>query len=357
MQRETMQRFVQQDLSGPSDSVQPAHELPAPEVWQTFEARLKQRLQSSQPLASLIGGRLIAAGGKRIRARACLLASLLFGDPDARALDLAVAVELIHSATLLHDDVVDESPSRRGLDSANYVYGNAAPVLVGDFLFSRAFRAMVATGSLSVLDALAGAAEEITESEILQLSVVGKGQPELDDYLRVIQGKTAALFAAACSAPALLAEAPEEAGHLRSFGHHLGMAFQIMNDVMDFLSKSQTLGRTVGDDFREGKWTLPVLLHITGPLSDAERVFWASVRKGSDDPEALRKAIDLMQASGALGRAKDEAIRYGALATEALAVLADGPVRAALEHTVRQTLAQLDDPSSGPVTQTTDQSP
>ena len=312
------------------------------QIWLEFEKRIEHRLVSNQELASIIAGRLIKAGGKRIRARVCLLTSRLFGAVTSKELDLAVAVELIHSATLLHDDVVDGSDKRRGVDSANHLYGNAAPVLVGDFLFSRAFRAMVATDSTRVLETLAIAAEEITESEIHQLTLLYGDKGSLDDYLTVIKGKTAALFAAASEAPTLLAGHDDLSIHLRNYGHYFGMAFQMMNDVLDYLGRPDELGRKTGEDFREGKRTLPFLIHQQRIDSDEERAFWDRVQAGSESQGDLCQAITYMRNSGALDDAVLDLRRNGEKALEALEAVPAGPARDELADLVRKTTESLE---------------
>lgn len=229
------------------------------------------RMDSSVPLIPQLAGYLVSSGGKRIRPLLTLAATTLYkGDMD-RAHLLSACVEFIHTATLLHDDVVDASDERRGNPSANAVFGNEASVLVGDFLFSRAFQLMVADGSLDVLRILSDASATIAEGEVLQLSTQSNLDTTMDDYLAVIQGKTAALFAAACEVGPVIAGADARA--MREYGMALGMGFQIADDVLDFSAQREKLGKTVGDDFREGKMTAPVIIALSKATND-ERAFW-----------------------------------------------------------------------------------
>ncbi|NBX65851.1 MAG: polyprenyl synthetase family protein [Proteobacteria bacterium] len=232
------------------------------------------RMQSHIPLVSELAAYLIAAGGKRIRPLLTLAAAKACSD-KAEATGLAAAVEFIHTATLLHDDVVDESAQRRGQASANMVFGNKASVLVGDFLFARAFELMVETDSIKILDILARASRIIAEGEVLQMSLTGNLEITLEQYAAIIEAKTAALFAAACESGALKAGADAAtAENFRLYGHHLGMAFQMIDDLIDYTSDKKQMGKDAGDDFREGKLTLPVILALKKATPD-ETTFWA----------------------------------------------------------------------------------
>lgn len=218
------------------------------------------RMVSEVPMIPQLAGYLIAAGGKRMRPLMTLACAKLFGDEIGRAYGLAAAVEFIHTATLLHDDVVDESDQRRGQASANEIFGNQASVLVGDFLFSRAFELMVEGGSLEVLRILSRASAIIAEGEVLQLSLQNSLSTTLAQYERVIAAKTAALFAAACQVgPVIMGQGSEVCAALYHYGHHVGMAFQIADDVLDYDSTTLDLGKSIGDDFKEGKITAPVI--------------------------------------------------------------------------------------------------
>ena len=233
-----------------------------------------KHMHSPVPLIPQLAGHLVAAGGKRLRPMLTLASARMCGYRGGRHHALAACVEFIHTATLLHDDVVDESDLRRGLATANALWGNKASVLVGDFLFSRAFQLMVADGSLRVLEILSGASAVIAEGEVLQLVTSNDTDTSEQAYLDVIRCKTAALFAAACRIGAVVAERPKvEEEALDSYGLNLGIAFQLIDDVLDYSAKQAELGKTVGDDFREGKMTLPVVLAFRRG-DEAERGFW-----------------------------------------------------------------------------------
>ncbi len=291
------------------------------------------RMDSPVALIPQLAAHIVAAGGKRLRPLLTLAAARLCGYPQqegggTRHVNLAACVEFIHTATLLHDDVVDESLLRRGLASANAVFGNKASVLVGDFLFARAFQLMVEDGSLRVLDILSRAAATIAEGEVLQLVI----QNDLDireaQYLDVIKGKTAALFVAACQVGAVVAERPEaEERGLADFGMSLGIAFQLVDDALDYAADQATLGKTVGDDFREGKITLPVL-HAFHAGDAAEQGFWRRTVGGLEQTEAdLGHAMALMQRHGAIAATLARAMEFVAEAKRALAVFPSSAMR------------------------------
>ncbi len=247
------------------------------------------RMESPVALIPQLAAHLVAAGGKRLRPLLTLASARLCGyarDRNAvRHIDLAACVEFIHTATLLHDDVVDESQLRRGLASANAVFGNKASVLVGDFLFARAFQLMVDDGSLKVLAILSKAAATIAEGEVLQLITQNDLSTTEASYLDVIKGKTAALFAAACQVGAVVADRPlDEETALAAFGMNLGIAFQLVDDALDYAADQATLGKTVGDDFREGKVTLPVLVAFRAG-GDREKAFWRRTIETLDQQE------------------------------------------------------------------------
>src|SRR3954463_9615959 len=244
-------------------------------------AVILERMQSKVALIPELAGHLIAGGGKRMRPMLTLACATLLGYPGTRHHKLAAAVEFIHTATLLHDDVVDGSGMRRGKRTANLIWGNPASVLVGDFLFSRAFELMVEDGSLKVLRILSHASAVIAEGEVDQLTAQRQIETNEDHYLEIISAKTAALFAAACRVSPVVAEAGEDAElALESYGRNLGIAFQLSDDVIDYASDAETMGKGVGDDFRDGKVTLPVILaHARG--SEAERRFWREAMAGA----------------------------------------------------------------------------
>jgi octaprenyl-diphosphate synthase len=293
------------------------------------------RMHSRVPLIPELAGHIIAAGGKRLRPLLTLAAARLCGYTGARHVRLAACVEFIHTATLLHDDVVDDSDLRRGNATANAVWGNQASVLVGDFMFSRAFQLMVADGSLRVLDILSTASAVIAEGEVMQLATSNDTETTEDAYLEVIAAKTAALFAAATRIGAVVAERPRtEEAALESYGRNLGIAFQLIDDVLDYSAQQTTLGKTVGDDFREGKITLPVILAFRRG-DDEERAFWRrTLEDGTQTPEDLERAIALLGRHGALADTVERARHYGAKARDALGLFPDGEVKRILTDVV-----------------------
>jgi len=290
-----------------------------------------RRMHSPVALIPQLAAHIVAAGGKRLRPVMTLAAARLCGYRGQRHVSLAACVEFIHTATLLHDDVVDESMLRRGLASANAVFGNKASVLVGDFLFSRAFELMVEDGSLSVLAILSRASSVIAEGEVLQLTTSNDTTTSEDSYLEVIRCKTAALFAAAARVGAVVAERPRaEEEALESYGLNLGIAFQLIDDVLDYAANQHKLGKAVGDDFREGKITLPLLLAFR--RGDAEeRAFWKRTVEDLDQREEdLAEAMRLIERHGALRDTVGRARHYGAVARDALAIFPDGAEKRAL---------------------------
>lgn len=290
------------------------------------------RMESPVPMIPQLAGYLIAAGGKRIRPLMTLAATTLYGGDMVRAHRLATAVEFIHTATLLHDDVVDDSGERRGQKSANVLFGNEASVLVGDFLFSRAFQLMVEDGNLHVLKVLSDASAIIAQGEVLQLSVQGNLDTSMDEYLNVIKGKTAALFAAACEVGPLISNDDRNAAQVMcEYGMNLGIAFQIADDVLDYSAKQEKLGKAVGDDFREGKMTAPVIFALQ-KASAEERDFWLRTLAHKDQTDSdLVRAQSLLARHGALDQSVQLARSYAQKAREALAEAPDSPVRAILD--------------------------
>ncbi len=292
------------------------------------------RMQSPVGLIPQLAGHLVTSGGKRLRPMLTLAAAQLCGYQGDRHIGLAACVEFIHTATLLHDDVVDASDMRRGQDTANALWGNQAPVLVGDFLFSRAFQLMVADGSLPVLKILSDAAATIAEGEVLQLTAAGDPETPEELCLRIIAAKTAALFCAACRVGAAVAGREDLDAALADYGMNLGIAFQLVDDLLDYSAEQATLGKTVGDDFREGKATLPVILAF-GRGGPEDRRFWNRVIGAGDQREGdLEQALELMRASGALAETAARARAYGDRALAALDRCPDGPPRQALAELV-----------------------
>ena len=304
-------------------------------------AVILERMQSKVALIPELAGHLIAGGGKRMRPMLTLASASLLGYPGTRHHKLAAAVEFIHTATLLHDDVVDGSGMRRGKRTANLIWGNPASVLVGDFLFSRAFELMVEDGSLKVLRILSHASAVIAEGEVDQLTAQRRIETDEDHYLDIISAKTAALFAAACRVSPVVAEASEESElALECYGKNLGIAFQLSDDVIDYASDTETMGKGVGDDFRDGKMTLPVILaYARGDMDD--RAFWRSAIGGervSDDD--LAHAIALLKETEALGDTIERARQYGRRAIDALAMFPASKAKAALTEAAEFAVAR-----------------
>ena len=282
-----------------------------------------------------VANHLISSGGKRLRPMLTVaMASLADYGGDGHT-KLAAAVEFMHTATLLHDDVVDESEMRRGKTAARIVWGNEASVLVGDFLLGQAFKMMVEVGSLKALDILSAAAAVIAEGEVMQLAAAKNTATTEDEYLAVIRGKTAELFAAACEVGPVLAARPKaEQAACRSFGMNLGIAFQLVDDVLDYGGKSAKLGKNVGDDFREGKVTLPVVLSFRRGATK-EREFWRrTVEKGEVVEGDLEIALATMKKHRALEDTIERARHYGAMALDALELFAASPWKHALRDAV-----------------------
>jgi octaprenyl-diphosphate synthase len=290
-----------------------------------------ERMDSPVALIPQLAAHIVAAGGKRLRPMLTLASAQMCGYEGKRHITLATCVEFIHTATLLHDDVVDESELRRGMDSANAIFGNKASVLVGDFLFSRAFELMVADGSLRVLDILSKASSVIAEGEVLQLMTTNDTETGEAQYLEVIQSKTAKLFAAACRIGAVVSDRPKvEEDALETFGTNLGVIFQLIDDVLDYQANQAELGKTVGDDFREGKITLPVILAFRRG-DEEERTFWRRTLEDLDQKDGdLEHAIALMEKHNALSDSIDRARHYGAMARDSLGIFDDSPQKKAL---------------------------
>lgn len=299
---------------------------------EAVNALIRERMASEHaPRIPEVTAHLVEAGGKRLRPLLTLAAARLCGYTGEHHLRLAAAVEFIHTATLLHDDVVDESERRRGRPTANLLWDNKSSVLVGDYLFARSFQLMVEIGSLRVLDILANASAVIAEGEVLQLAAASNIDTTEAIYLQVIRGKTAALFAAATEAGAEVAGAPEEeVAALAAYGDALGLAFQITDDVLDYGGRSARLGKNAGDDFRERKLTLPVIKAVA-KADPEERAFWLRViEKGQQTDGDLEHALALMTKHGAMEAARADALAWAARAQAALAALPDHPLRAML---------------------------
>lgn len=293
-------------------------------------------MHSEVALIPQLASHLVAAGGKRMRPMLTLASAQLCGyQGGTSAVDLAACVEFIHTATLLHDDVVDESLLRRGQASANALFGNEASVLVGDFLFARAFVVMVKNGSLKVLDILAKASAVIAEGEVLQLSTANDMATTEEAYLEVITAKTAALFGAASQIGAVIANrSAEDEEALRLYGIYLGTAFQLIDDVLDYSAHQATLGKTVGDDFRDGKVTLPVIISYAKG-DDEEKAFWRRCMEDQEFTDGdLDRAQELIRKYDALSASMDRAREFGQLAIDTLTRFEDGAIKDAMIEAV-----------------------
>lgn len=296
---------------------------------------IRERMASRHaPRIPQVTAHLVEAGGKRLRPMLTLAAARICGYGGDHHIKLAATVEFIHTATLLHDDVVDESNQRRGRPTANLLWDNKSSVLVGDYLFSRSFQLMVETGSLRVMDILANASATIAEGEVLQLTAAQDLATDEAVYLQVVRGKTAALFSAATEVGGVIADATEaQVRALFDYGDALGIAFQIADDLLDYGGSSAQIGKNTGDDFRERKVTLPVIRAVAAADEEA-RGFWVRViQKGQQQDGDLEQALMLMTQTGALQSSRDEAFVWAAKARKALEHLPD--------HPLRQTLSDL----------------
>ncbi|WP_297770945.1 polyprenyl synthetase family protein [uncultured Roseovarius sp.] len=304
---------------------------------------IRDRMASRHaPRIPQVTAHLVEAGGKRLRPMLTLATADLCGYDGPYDVHLAATVEFIHTATLLHDDVVDESAQRRGRPTANLLWDNKSSVLVGDYLFARAFQLMVEPGSLRVLDILANASATIAEGEVLQLSAAQDLATTEDIYLQVVRGKTAALFSAATEVGGVIASAPEDqVKALFEYGDALGIAFQIVDDLLDYQGDAKATGKNVGDDFRERKLTLPVIKAIAAADVE-ERAFWRRVIEKGDQREGdLAHALDLLDKHAALDQTRDNAQEWVAKARGALRVLPAHPVREMLDHLADYVVARI----------------
>jgi len=295
------------------------------------DAVIHSRMGSEVSLIPQVSQHLVDSGGKRLRPLITLAAARQYGYTGAAHVKLAAAVEFIHTATLLHDDVVDESALRRGLPAANVLWGNKPSILVGDFLFSRAFQLMVETGSPAVLNVLANASAIIAEGEVMQLRSAKNLSITEDDYLRVITAKTAALFAAAGEAGAMVAGAnAEQYEAFRDYGRNLGIAFQLVDDALDYSGRQAVMGKSVGDDFRESKVTLPVILTLQRASEDERRFWRKTIEVGVQEEGDLSRAIEFLERGQALAETIERARLYARLARDALAVCTESEIKSAL---------------------------
>ncbi|OJW70342.1 MAG: farnesyltranstransferase [Sphingomonadales bacterium 63-6] len=294
-------------------------------------AVILDRMQSEIPLIPALAGHLISGGGKRMRPMLTLAGAELIGYQGTRHHKLAAAVEFIHTATLLHDDVVDGSDMRRGKAAANIIFGNPATVLVGDFLFTRSFELMVEDGSLKVLKILSNASSVISEGEVDQLTAQRQIETSEERYLSIISSKTAALFAAASRIAAVVAERGEaEEQALDDYGRNLGIAFQLVDDALDYSSDTAEMGKDRGDDFREGKMTLPVILAYARGTEE-ERNFWRAAIAGHRTSDAdLAHAVELIQSHDAVNATRERARHFAQRAIDALSIFPATKAREAM---------------------------
>lgn len=321
-------------------SIEPLLKLTAADMNRVNGAILSHA-RSHVELIPEIANHLINSGGKRIRPMLTLAAARMCGYDGGHHLKLATAVEFMHTATLLHDDVVDESDLRRGKQAARVIWGNQASVLVGDYLLGQAFKMMVETGSLEALRILSNAACVIAEGEVLQLSVSQDTSTTEDAYMQVIVAKTAALFAAAAEVGAVVAARPHsEQAALESYGRNLGIAFQLIDDALDYSGSTEKLGKGVGDDFRERKITLPVVLSYRRGATE-ERNFWKrALEDGNQAPDDFHYARKLMERHGALADTVERANHYGDIARDALAIFPQSDLKDALLEAVEFCVAR-----------------
>jgi octaprenyl-diphosphate synthase len=326
----TVVKFQPKDFKGDKPTLDNLHALVSSDVTRVNQLIL-DRMQSSVPLIPQLAGHIISAGGKRLRPMLTLATAKLCGYKGDSHVALATCVEFIHTATLLHDDVVDQSMLRRGQDSANSLWGDQASILVGDFLFSRAFQLMVENGSLDVLSILSEASAVIAEGEVLQLMTTNDTETSEEAYLDVVRAKTAKLFAAATEIGAVVAGRPKaERQALKSYGMNLGIAFQLIDDVLDYSASERELGKTVGDDFREGKINLPVVLAWRRG-DEKDRLFWCRTMEELDQKDGdFEAAIAKMEHCGALHDSVERARHYGAIARDACGIFPDSEIKLAL---------------------------
>ena len=321
-------------------SLSPLLDLVASDM-EKVNTQILSHAQSHVDLIPELAHHLIDSGGKRLRPMLTIAAARMCGYDGRHHIDLATAVEFMHTATLLHDDVVDESDLRRGRRTARLIWGNQASVLVGDYLLGQAFRIMVTRGSLAALRVLSDAAAIIAEGEVMQLAAAHNTATTEDAYLRVINAKTAALFSAAAEVGAIIAgrnDAEREA--LESYGRNLGVAFQLVDDALDYSGKQAKLGKSVGDDFREGKITLPVVLSYRRG-DTKQREFWKRVMEDGDQRDGdLETAITLMTQHDALEATVERARHYGAIARDAMEIFPESPYKSALVDAIRFSVAR-----------------
>lgn len=336
-------------MNAPAQIQSDAALSPAQTLWDmasddmaAVDSLILKRMQSPVGMIPNLAEHLVGAGGKRLRPLLTIAASNMCAYSGASHHKLAAAVEFIHSATLLHDDVVDESALRRGKKPANLIWGNSASILVGDFLFARAFNLMVETGSMDALGILSNAASVIAEGEVQQLAALRKISMSEQDYMQVIKAKTAELFAAATEVAAVITDSPQtQREALREYGMKLGLAFQLVDDALDYGGFESALGKSVGDDFREGKMTLPVIRAVA--IADtSEKDFWHRVITDNDQTDMdLETAVSYLRKAGALQSTLDLAKIYSEEAARALDIFPLSPWRKSLQDLAAYVVARI----------------
>lgn len=324
----------------PSDSLRPLFEIVNEDMGAINRIILDKAVSDVEMIPEL-AHHLIDSGGKRLRPMLALASAKLCDYKGDGHIRTASAIEFMHTATLLHDDVVDESNTRRGKKTARLIWGNQATVLVGDFLLGQAFRMLVDVGSLPVLKILSNAAAVIAEGEVMQLAAAKNTSTTEDAYLAIIDAKTAALFSAAAEVGAAITNrSADEQAALRAYGRNLGLAFQLVDDALDYGGDSTRLGKSVGDDFREGKVTLPVILSFRRG-TDEERVFWKrTIADGDINDGDLEHAVALMRRHKAIEATLERARYYGRVAEDALAIFPDRREKHAMQEVIKFCIAR-----------------
>ncbi len=316
--------------------------LISPEMVKVEELITSRMKSSSAPRIPEVTAHIIAAGGKKLRPMLSLATAKLFDYQGENHIKLAATIEFIHTATLLHDDVVDESIRRRGKKTANVLWDNKSSVLVGDYLFSRSFELMVETGSLEVLKILASAAAEIAEGEVLQLTETNNLKLTTDNYMRIIHGKTAALFIAACETGAIIANASEnQLNAMKNYGNCLGVSFQLVDDYLDYNGSSETMGKDLGDDFQNGKITFPLLKTLQLCSKEELLFFKRTIAEHKQEQKDLEKALHIMRKYGTLKLTKDTAILWVEKAKNSLSLIPDNDLKQALLNLADYTVTRI----------------
>ena len=323
---------------------------PAKVLGSDFEAEMRSvdrilnryMTSDSTPIISELSRHLINAGGKRLRPLLTIASAKMCNYSGVAHIKLAAAIEFIHSATLLHDDVVDESEKRRGKSTANFLWNNQSSVLVGDYLFSKSFQLMVEAESLNVLSTLADASATISEGEILQLSAVRNLNTSQEVYFKIIEGKTAALFSAATKVGAIIANAEKETvTALMNYGRFLGLCFQLTDDLLDYTGDEESFGKKIGDDFKEGKLTLPLIRAIE-KSSSKEREFWKNaIQRNSPLDDGLEQALFIMDKYDTLDFTRNEAIKYSRKASESLDVFPRSDLKDTLKELASYVVSRI----------------